>query len=159
MTFTKIIILVITLFSFSYFDINSLNSNDTIPPKVNIISPCNAEQYIVSRPIIKASFSDNVRINKSSVKLFLNYKDVTSDCSISEDIITYKPKFKLKRGSQIVKLQVKDTNNNKTNLEWYFTVGSPSYNHYYGLLHSHTLNSDGHGTYEDAYYKTKQNQS
>lgn len=155
MTFTKIIILVITLFSFSYFDINSLNSNDTIPPKVNIISPCNAEQYIVSRPIIKASFSDNVRINKSSVKLFLNYKDVTSDCSISEDIITYKPKFKLKRGSQIVKLQVKDINNNKTNLEWYFTVGSPSYNHYYGLLHSHTSNSDGHGTYEDAYYRTK----
>ncbi len=41
---------------------------------------------------------------------------------------------------------------NKSKYEWYFTVGTPIYNHYRGLIHSHTSASDGHGSYNDAYY-------
>ncbi len=70
-------------------------------------------------------------------------------------MLHYIPDKKFNRGNQIVRLEVCDINKNKTDFEWYFTVGTPIYNHYYGLLHSHTSASDGHGTYDDAYYMAK----
>ena len=61
-------------------------------------------------------------------------------------------KNKFKRGSQIIQLEISDILKNKSKYEWYFTVGTPIYNHYRGLIHSHTEASDGHGSYNDAYY-------
>ena len=61
-------------------------------------------------------------------------------------------KTNLKRGSQIIQLEISDILKNKSKYEWYFTVGTPIYNHYRGLIHSHTEASDGHGSYNDAYY-------
>lgn len=145
-------------FAYAYDEQNDIkNKVDTISPNINIVSPINAQQYIISRPTIKATFNDSSGINHESIKLYVNYKDVTKHALIDKDSISYKPPKKFKRGTQIVKLEVKDSskNKNKSNLEWYFNVGTPNYNHYYGLLHSHTSNSDGSGTYEDAYYTAK----
>jgi hypothetical protein len=127
---------------------------DTNPPTINSTSPSKCEQYIVSKPTIKITYSDDSNIDTSSVKLFVNYQDVTDKATISENEIWYTPEKKFKRGTQIVKLEVIDLspNKNTTSFEWYFVVGTPIYNHYRGLLHSHTSASDGHGTYSDAYY-------
>jgi hypothetical protein len=134
-----------------------LSDNDSKSPEITIISPHNAQQYIVSKPTIRAKFNDDSCIDLKSIKLYLNYKDVTKDCLIDNNSISYKPTKKLKRGTQIVKIQINDLNKNKSNIEWYFNVGTPNYNHYYGLLHAHTSNSDGNGSFEDAYYSAKFN--
>lgn len=162
MFLNKFIILFCGIFflfsSFTYAIDNSYNlksKNNTSSPKINIISPINAQQYIISKPTIKATFNDSDGVNPDSVKIFVNYKNVTKHALINKNSISYKPDKKFKRGTQIVRIEVEDVLKNKSIKEWYFNVGTPNYNHYYGLIHSHTENSDGHGTYEDAYYTAK----
>ncbi|MGL5330754.1 MAG: CehA/McbA family metallohydrolase, partial [Peptostreptococcaceae bacterium] len=79
------------------------------------------------------------------------------NCTISENKITYIPNNKFKRGNQILQVEASDlsSNKNKAFYEWYFTVGTPIYSHYRGLLHAHTSNSDGKGSYDDAFYIAK----
>ncbi|MBO3446148.1 CehA/McbA family metallohydrolase [Clostridium sp. CCUG 7971] len=138
-------------------DVPTINEQDILPPNVKNISPGKCQQYIVSKPTIKINYNDESGIDTSSVKLYVNYNDVTKKCTISNHTIIYTPDKKFKRGNQIVKLEVSDLSKNKNNttFEWYFTVGTPVYTHYYGLLHSHTSASDGHGTYDDAYYMAR----
>lgn len=132
-----------------------VNEKDIQGPVIKNVSPDKYQQYIVSKPTIKISYSDENAVDTSSIKLYVNYKDVTSKSILKNNKIIYTPDKKLKRGNQIVRLEISDINKNKTEFEWYFTVGTPIYNHYYGLLHSHTSASDGHGTYDDAYYMAK----
>lgn len=138
-------------------DIPTINEQDILPPNVKSISPGKCQQYIISKPTIKINYNDESGIDTSSVKLYVNYSNVTKKCKISNNTIIYTPDKKFKRGTQIVKLEVSDLSQNKNNttFEWYFTVGTPVYTHYYGLLHSHTSASDGHGTYDDAYYMAR----
>ena len=152
----KIIILLILFF------ITSINNawaytEDKEPPTIDMTIPNKCQQYIVGKPKITVKFSDFSGIDVSSIKLYINYKDVTSECDITKNKITYEPNSKFKRGNQIARIEVCDLseNKNKTEFEWYFTVGTPIYSHYRGLLHAHTSNSDGHGTYDDAYYLAK----
>jgi len=161
------LIILLTLVGFSKVSLTELKKDiflrektleaiavDVNSPTINSTSPSKCEQYIVSKPTIKVNYSDNSNIDTSSVRLFVNYQDVTDKATISENEIWYTPEKKFKRGTQIVKLEVIDLspNKNTTSFEWYFVVGTPIYNHYRGLLHSHTSASDGHGTYSDAYY-------
>lgn len=159
-----LVTIVITLFSFSLLFIkidNPLSSIevattkiDVEGPKFKINSPSKCQQYIVAKPLITINYYDTSEVDTTSVKLFINYKNVTKDCTITNKGISYMPNTKFKRGDQIVRIEACDLSdkNNKSVYEWYFTVGTPVYNHYYGLLHSHTSASDGHGTYSDAYY-------
>ena len=130
---------------------------DLTPPDIDKINPNKCQQYIIGKPKISVNFNDSSGVDLSSIKLYINYKDVTKECKITDNKITYTPNKKLKRGSQIAKIELSDLspNKNKKEFEWYFTVGTPIYTHYRGLLHAHTSNSDGHGTYEDAYYVSK----
>ncbi|HSQ88847.1 CehA/McbA family metallohydrolase [Romboutsia sp.] len=130
------------------------SAEDVTPPTISFTSPAKCQQYIISKPTIKVSYFDESSINTSSVKLFVNYNDVTNKSTISENEICYTPENKFIKGPQIVRLEVSDLSSNKntTSFEWYFIVGTPIYNHYRGLLHAHTSASDGHGTYSDAYY-------
>lgn len=164
MFFNKLIFiftLVTFLFTSSVYSnpksIDFKNEKDVEPPKISVISPVNAQHYIVSKPKIKATFSDISGVDPESVKIYVNYKNVTNNALIDKNSISYQPKKKFKRGTQIIRIEATDLskNKNKQTVEWYFNVGSPNYNHYYGLLHSHTSNSDGTGTYEDAYYTAK----
>ncbi|WP_296644812.1 CehA/McbA family metallohydrolase [Romboutsia sp. 13368] len=146
-------------FSFCYFNnfknedcvVSSLNT-DSKGPIIYDIFPYKCQQFIVAKPEIKISYKDESGIDKSSVKLFINYKDVTKKCTITDKYIYYLPDTKFKRGSQIIRLEISDILKNKSEYEWYFTVGTPIYNHYRGLIHAHTEASDGHGSYNDAYY-------
>ena len=163
--FTLILVFV---YSFDIFNLNNLNKkidntvstsnfvyNDTLSPKIESISPSKCEKYIVGMPTIKICYSDNDDIDLSSIRFFINYKDVTKDCIINKNVLEYTPSKKFNRGNQIAKIDISDASNNKTSFEWYFTVGTPIYTHYRGLLHSHTNASDGHGTFDDAYYMSK----
>ena len=163
MKFKKIIISLcfILLFYFSFYYLDKLSTNDTTVsylnndtkgPIITNLSPDKCEQFIIAKPIIKINYKDESGIDTSSVKLFVNYKEVTNNCKITNDYIHYSPKTKFKRGSQIIQLKLCDTLNNNSEYEWYFTVGTPIYNHYRGLIHAHTEATDGHGTYNDAYY-------
>lgn len=164
MSFRKIILLIVPILLLIVFipeskddTVIAINEvkNDLTPPVIRKINPSKCQQYIVGKPTISVYYNDDTGINLSSVKFFVNYKDVTSDCTITDEKITYTPKTKFKRGNQIIKIELSDLSNNKKEFEWYFTVGTPIYSHYRGLLHAHTENSDGHGTYEDAYYLAK----
>lgn len=130
---------------------------DNEAPVVEYTYPTKCQEYIVSKPTIKIGYSDSSGVDMSSIKLFVNYKDVTKKSNISQNEISYIPDSKFIRGTQIVKLELSDLspNKNTTTTEWYFVVGTPVYNHYRGLLHSHTSASDGHGTYSDAYYLSR----
>ena len=151
----------ILLFYFSFHYLDSISTNDTTVsyinsdnegPVISSLSPDRCEQFIVAKPDIKINYKDESGIDTSSVKLFVNYKDVTKQCAITDSYVYYLPESKFKRGSQIIQLEVSDILKNKSKYEWYFTVGTPIYNHYRGLIHSHTSASDGHGSYNDAYY-------
>lgn len=155
MFFNKLVFILSILIYFHSSFVYANDKIDNTPPKINVISPVNTQQYIISRPTIKATFDDESGINPESVKIYVNYKNVTKNALIDKNSISYKPQKKFKRGTQIVQLEVKDLSKNKSKIEWYFNVGTPNYNHYYGLLHSHTSNSDGTGKYEDAYYTAK----
>ena len=163
MTLKKLILSLcsILLFYFSFYYLTNLTINDiTVSyinddsegPIITSLSPDKCEQFIVAKPYIKINYKDENGIDTSSVKLFVNYKNVTKKCTITDSYIYYIPENKLRRGSQIIQLKVSDTLSNKSEYEWYFTVGTPIYNHYRGLIHSHTSASDGHGSYNDAYY-------
>lgn len=130
---------------------------DLSPPKIYKINPSKCQQYIVSNPLIEVEYSDDSGVDLSSVKMFVNYKNVTKDCIITSDKVSYAPNNKFRRGNQIVKVILADASDNKNSqeFEWYFTVGTPIYTHYRGLLHAHTSASDGHGTYDDAYYMAR----
>ena len=170
MTKKKFIIFFAFGLIFSFFSIffkthdvttMSLNKDDVQCEKIDLdgpiiksLSPTKCQQYIVGRPLIDIKYDDTSGVDISSVKLYVNYNNVTNDCLITEEGISYIPNKKFKRGNQIMRMEICDqsTNKNKSVFEWYFTVGTPVYNHYYGLLHSHTSASDGHGNYGDAYY-------
>ncbi|MEF9992046.1 MAG: CehA/McbA family metallohydrolase [Peptostreptococcaceae bacterium] len=143
-----------------YDNSSKTNEDDLIDlegPIIKSVSPEKCQQYIIGEPLIIVNYSDKSNIDKSSVKLYVNYKDVTSSTTITDNNISYTQDKKFRRGNQIAKLEVCDLspNKNKTVFEWYFTVGTPIYNHYRGLLHAHTDASDGHGSYNDAYYMAR----
>ncbi|RDY24665.1 hypothetical protein CHF27_000245 [Romboutsia maritimum] len=164
MNFKKSVFFIISIFILIFCNIsNGLdnqskhNNNDLNPPIIEDICPSKCQEYIIGRPCIKASYKDLNGIDLSSIKLFLNYEDITDKCKITKNSISYTPSKRLKRGTQIAKLEVCDLslNKNKQVLEWYFTVGTPIYKHYRGLLHSHIDTLPNPIKYDDAYYIAK----
>lgn len=163
MRFKKLIFTLyfVLLLYLTFYYLNNLSTidstvsyinSDNRGPVISSLSPNKCEQFIVAKPNIRINYKDESGINTSSIKLFVNYEDVTKKCTITDNYISYLPENKFKRGSQIIQLTISDTLNNTSKYEWYFTVGTPIYNHYRGLIHAHTQASDGHGTYNDAYY-------
>ena len=99
---------LILLFYFSFYYLNNLSTNDTAVsyinaddegPVISNLSPDKCEQFIVAKPDIKINYKDESGIDTSSVKLFVNYKDVTKNCTITDSYIHYLPKNKFKRKS------------------------------------------------------------
>ena len=105
------------------------------------------------RPKIGADYSDNTKVDTSSVKLELDGVDITSQSKITETSARYTPQKDLSEGNHTVKITLNDTvsKDNSTTKEWSFYVGEEDVNHYYGNLHSHTSYSDGIGTVDEAY--------
>ena len=68
MTQFKYILILFFIFIFSTSNVHSLNLKDTTAPKIDIVSPVNAQQYIISKPTIRATFQDENNIDLKSIK-------------------------------------------------------------------------------------------
>lgn len=129
MKFYKFLIIFFVLISFFCINLTEIQgmSKDNTPITIKIITPTKSQDYIISKPTIKASFLSKYKIDLNSIKLYLNNNDVTKDAKINKNGIEYTPNKKLKRGTQIVKIIVSDKEHNKATIEWYFNVGTPIY--------------------------------
>ena len=135
------------LILFIFFTIYNGNKNnikiysDNInTPTIKKLLPDKGEQYIISKPDIRVSYSNINKDKLNNLKLFINYEDVTKKSEISTEYIYYKPEKRLKRGVQVAKLEYYDeyTRKNIILSEWYFSVGAPLYNHYRGSFFDNT---------------------
>ena len=143
------VFLIIFFFSFSYIKTNgdnyiNNNNNDEDSITIESLIPKRGEQNIISTPEIKISYSCNHTLD--DFKLFLNYKDVTKKTIVTSKYIYYKCDKKLKRGVQVVRLEF--PNDSKT-IEWYFTVGTPFYNHYRGVFFNNNNEFNIFTSYDD----------
>lgn len=131
-----------------------ISNTDIVPPVITNLTPARGTSTDDNlRPIISAEYSDNVGINKDSIKLYLDGKDVTKDSVITESKIVYTPKDDLEIGRHLVRLEVSDNapTPQQSIIEWDFYVGTRSFNFYFGQLHSHTNLSDGTGSIDNAF--------
>ena len=127
------ILFFIFLINFNLTDLNGMTKDNT-PPSIEIVTPSKSQEYIVSKPTIKATFFDKSGVDISSIKLYVNNKDVTKKSKITKDSIKYTPSKKFKRGTQIVKIIASDNEKNKKTLEWHFVVGTPIYKNFRGIF-------------------------
>ena len=102
-----------------------------------------------SKPVIEAHYSDLKGIDISSVKMYLDSKEITDGLEITEEYVKYAVKASLEDGAHNVKIEVSNKEGEKTVHEWTFRVGTMG--HFVGQLHAHTNVSDGSGTLSEAY--------
>lgn len=114
---------------------------------IESLIPKRGEQNIISTPEIKINY--NSKFTLTNYKLYLNYKDVTNKTILTSKYIYYKCDTKLKRGVQVVKLEIPDDNNKTEKIEWYFTVGTPFYNNYKGIFFNNTKELNLLTSYDD----------
>lgn len=123
------------------------NVNEESEIIIEDLIPKRGEQNIISTPEIKINYSSKFTLKNH--KLYLNYKDVTNKTIVTSEYIYYKCEKKLKRGVQVVKLQITTGNNKVEEIEWYFTVGTPFYNNYRGIFFNNTKELNMLTSYED----------
>ena len=114
---------------------------------INNLVPKRGEQNIISTPEIKIDYTSKFILN--DYKLYLNYEDVTNKTTSTSKYIYYKCDKKLKRGVQVVKLEILSENDETEEIEWYFTVGTPFYNNYRGIFFNNTKELNMLTSYED----------
>ncbi|HYE09787.1 MAG TPA: CehA/McbA family metallohydrolase [Patescibacteria group bacterium] len=139
----------------------AISEEDISAPEITNMAPSDGEATGSNmRPRVSASYSDLSGIDTASVKLYLDGIDVTDQCTIDEQGITYTSTIDLDLGEHNVRLIVCDKAiiPNQADTSWSFYVGEKVYNLYFGQLHSHTAEvSDGTGTLEDAYLWARDN--
>lgn len=102
-------------------------------------------------PEIKISYYDISGISQRICILCLDGLNVSADATWSENGVTYTPTRKLAYGEHTIELTLRDTLGNRSYYTSTFTVGDgKELNLYCGQVHSHTADSDGKGTPEEA---------
>ncbi|MDP4151897.1 MAG: lamin tail domain-containing protein [Bacillota bacterium] len=137
----------------------TITYKDVAPPQVGSFKPENYYFYEDSKiPVVKAYIEDNSGINKASIHLYMDDIDETKDTVILEQDrgfnVAYTPGVAIADGRHTLKLVAADLSENKNVLTQVteFSIGDDSkLNHYRGEVHSHTQESDGTGTVEQAY--------
>ncbi len=98
-----------------------LVSIDTVLPMVRDASPEDKSNLNDTRPSISAAFEDDGSgVDKESVRLTVNGRDVTGRATVTRDFITYRPETPLPAGMQQVELQVADMAGNVSRSRWAF---------------------------------------
>ncbi len=137
--FILILFMIFAIYNTNESNIN-VYSDDINTPVIEKLIPHKGEQYIVSKPDIKISYSNINESKLNNLKLYINYEDVTKKSEINTKYIYYKPENRLKRGIQVARLEYYDEFNKKNIIlsEWYFSVGAPLLNHYRGSFFDNT---------------------
>ena len=93
------------------------------PPGVSDFAPDSNAVVNTSHPAIFATFSSNaVPVNPSSIILWVNGRDVTSECVRTPDFIQYMPSYAYHNGIVRVVVRVADRAGNMTTKAWQFAV-------------------------------------
>jgi hypothetical protein len=96
-------------------------SVDAIAPKIRDRSPDPDSHVTGPQPNISAVFEDQGSgIDRDSIRLLINKRDVTSDATVTRDFITYKPGTPLEAGPQTVQLIAADRAGNRVETNWTF---------------------------------------
>ncbi|WP_252223181.1 MULTISPECIES: CehA/McbA family metallohydrolase [unclassified Clostridium] len=142
-------------------DTYSVRVTNGIAPEIYDMFPAeNSRVKVDDFSNIKASIKSEKDIDTTSVKVYLDNNDVTSNAKIAKESIEYTPSNKLNIGSHAVKIEVKDSVGNLTTKEWSFRVFKEgNLKHLFGQLHAHTNISDGSGSLDEAYQWVKDNKA
>ena len=97
---------------------------DNLPPSISSITPEPNGRVNALRPNITAVFSDQsgtgVDVNK--VRLVIDGRDVTSDATITSNLLAFRPTYALTVGKHEAAIEVFDLAGNRTTRNWEFTV-------------------------------------
>ena len=97
-------------------------SVDAMSPRIREAAPEDGAKVNDPRPNISAVFEDQGSgIDRGSVHLLVNGRDVTADATVTRDFISYKPADPLSAGQQQVELKVMDVAGNHKDAHWAFT--------------------------------------
>ena len=98
-------------------------SASSIAPGIADFAPGEGSTINTSRPAVYASFAaDAVPVNPSSALLWINGRDVTSECVRTTQFIQYLPSFSYPDGPVHVTVRVSDQAGNTTTRSWSFTI-------------------------------------
>lgn len=138
----------------SPYNVN-ITVQDLTGPQVTALTPANgAYTGSVLKPTISVNYTDDSGIDIASVRLYLDGQEITGQCTLNAQSVSFTPSVDLAKGQHDVRMVVSDkaVPANTTDISWTFYVGAPTFNFYYGQLHSHTGEiSDGQGTLDEAY--------
>ncbi|MGM9588056.1 MAG: chitobiase/beta-hexosaminidase C-terminal domain-containing protein, partial [Candidatus Limivicinus sp.] len=98
------------------------------------------------RPLISAKVA-NAGENPT-ITMTVNGEDVIP--SYNEGLISYMAESEMEEGRTTVTITVTRADGKEATKSWSFTVGTATYQLYFGQLHSHTTYSDGSGSLETA---------
>lgn len=103
-------------------------------------------------PEISFTYHDISGVNTRICVLCLDGINVSQNATWSESGVTFKPLKALDFGTHTVELTLRDMHGNRTYHKSDFAIGDGKELHFYcGQVHSHTFDSDGRGTPEEAY--------
>ncbi len=93
------------------------------PPGIGDFAPDAGATINTNRPAVYASFvPDAVPVNPASALLWINGRDVTSECVRTAQFIQYMPSYSYPNGNVRVTVRVADLAGNVTSKSWSFTI-------------------------------------
>ena len=103
-------------------------------------------------PEISVTYHDISGVNTRISVLCLDGLNVSDRANWSEELVTFIPAEPLDYGTHTVEITLRDTRGNRTYHKYDFALGDgKEMNLYCGQIHSHTADSDGMGTPEQAF--------
>jgi hypothetical protein len=98
-------------------------SASSTPPGIADFAPDAGATVNNNRPAVYASFAaDAVPVNPSSAMLWVDGRDVTSECVRTSQFIQYLPSYEYRNGPVRVTVRVSDQAGNTTTKSWSFTI-------------------------------------
>ncbi|HEY6327328.1 MAG TPA: copper amine oxidase N-terminal domain-containing protein [Candidatus Cybelea sp.] len=98
-------------------------SASSVPPGIADFAPEAGTTVNTSRPAVYASFAaDAVGVNPASVLLWINGRDVTSECVRTAQFVQYLPSYAYPDGPIHVTVRVADQAGNTTTKSWNFWI-------------------------------------
>ncbi len=98
-------------------------SASSTPPGISDFAPDEGATINTNRPAVYASFaSDAVAVNPASALLWIDGRDVTSECVRTAQFIQYLPSYAYRNGPVRVTVRVSDEAGNTTTKSWSFTI-------------------------------------
>lgn len=97
---------------------------DNQPPAISASTPDANGRVNTLRPSITAVFDDQggTGVDSSEVRILVNGRDVTSDATITSNLLAYRPTQDLAVGKHDVEVQVRDVAGNRSSKAWSFNI-------------------------------------